>query len=110
MKNIAVTKWVLQRVSAVILLPLLLWFLFIFLKLVKQDYQNIVLFFQDDIKFIITLIFLIISFFHMKIGISEIFEDYIQNSRYKSVANLLMTAFATVLPLLTIVSLFFIIK
>ena len=84
--------------------------LFIFLKLVKQDYQNIVLFFQDDIKFIITLIFLIISFFHMKIGISEIFEDYIQNSRYKSVANLLMTAFATVLPLLTIVSLFFIIK
>ena len=81
-----------------------------FLNLVKQDYQNIVLFFQDDIKFIITLIFLIISFFHMKIGISEIFEDYIQNSRYKSVANLLMTAFATVLPLLTIVSLFFIIK
>ena len=65
MKNIAVTKWILQRVSAVILLPLLLWFLFIFLKLVKQDYQNIVLFFQDDIKFIITLVFLIISFFHM---------------------------------------------
>ncbi|NCV23739.1 MAG: succinate dehydrogenase, hydrophobic membrane anchor protein, partial [Proteobacteria bacterium] len=67
MKNIAVTKWILQRVSAVILLPLLLWFLFIFLNLVKQDYQNIVLFFQDDIKFIITLVFLIISFFHMKI-------------------------------------------
>ena len=110
MKNIAVTKWILQRVSAVILLPLLLWFLFIFLNLVKQDYQNIVLFFQDDIKFIITLVFLIISFFHMKIGMSEIFEDYIQNSRYKNVANLLMTAFATVLPLLTIVSLFFIIK
>ena len=110
MKNIAVTKWILQRVSAVILLPLLLWFLFIFLNLVKQDYQNIVLFFQDDIKFIFTLVFLIISFFHMKIGMSEIFEDYIQNSRYKSVANLLMTAFATVLPLLTIVSLFFIIK
>ena len=66
MKNIAVTKWILQRVSAVILLPLLLWFLFIFLNLVKQDYQNIVLFFQDDIKFIITLVFLIISFFHMK--------------------------------------------
>ena len=110
MKNIAVTKWILQRVSAVILLPLLLWFLFIFLNLVKQDYQNIVLFFQDDIKFIITLVFLIISLFHMKIGMSEIFEDYIQNSRYKSVANLLMTAFATVLPLLTIVSLFFIIK
>ena len=60
MKNIAVTKWILQRVSAVILLPLLLWFLFIFLNLVKQDYQNIVLFFQDDIKFIITLVFLII--------------------------------------------------
>jgi succinate dehydrogenase hydrophobic anchor subunit len=41
----------------------------------------------------------------MKIGMGEIFEDYIQDSRYKSVANLIISIFATVLPLITIVSL-----
>jgi len=41
----------------------------------------------------------------MKIGTSEIFEDYIQNTQYKIVANLIISLFAIILPLLTIVSL-----
>ena len=110
MSNLVVKKWLLQRITAVILVPLLLWFLYIFVGLVQKDYQSIIVFFRNDINFILSIIFLIIVFLHMKLGMGEIFEDYIQNSRYKSVANLLMTAFATVLPLLTIVSLFFIIK
>jgi succinate dehydrogenase hydrophobic anchor subunit len=47
----------------------------------------------------------LLVFSHMKIGMGEIFEDYIQDSRYKSVANLIISIFATVLPLITIVSL-----
>ena len=31
MRNVAVTKWILQRVTAVILLPLLIWFLSVFI-------------------------------------------------------------------------------
>ena len=41
----------------------------------------------------------------MKLGMGEIFEDYIQDERYKSVANLIISALATILPLITIVSL-----
>ena len=110
MKNIAVTKWILQRLSAIILVPFLIWTLFIFINLLQEDYQNAIIFFQNDIHFILISGFLILAFFHMKIGMGEIFEDYIHNSRYKSVANLLISLFAAVLPLVTIVCLFLIIK
>ena len=105
MSNLVVKKWLLQRITAVILVPLLLWFLYIFVGLVQKDYQSIIVFFRNDINFILSIIFLIIVFLHMKIGMGEIFEDYIQDERYKSVANLIISALATILPLITIVSL-----
>ena len=105
MSNLVVKKWLLQRITAVILVPLLLWFLYIFFALVQKDYQSIIFFFRNDINFILSIIFLIIVFLHMKLGMGEIFEDYIQDERYKSVANLIISALAIILPLITIVSL-----
>ncbi len=105
MSNNVVKKWMLQRISAVILLPVLIWFLSIFTGLIQKDYQTVLAFFKNDINFVFSVILLVLVFFHMKIGMGEIFEDYIQNSRYKSVANFIISIFATVLPLVTIVSL-----
>ena len=108
MSNMVVKKWLLQRITAVILVPLLIWFLSVFIGLVQKDFQSIILFFKDNVNFVLSVIFLIIVFSHMKLGMAEIFEDYIQDNRYKSVANLIITALATILPLITIVSLVFI--
>jgi succinate dehydrogenase / fumarate reductase membrane anchor subunit len=108
MSNMVVKKWLLQRITAVILVPLLIWFLSVFIGLVQKDFQSIILFFKDNVNFVLSVIFLIIVFSHMKLGMGEIFEDYIQDNRYKSVANLIITALATILPLITIVSLVFI--
>ena len=105
MSNLVVKKWLLQRITAVILVPLLLWFLYIFVGLVQKDYQSIIVFFKNDIKFILLIIFFVIFIFQMSIRMGEIFEDYIQDERYKSVANLIISALATILPLITIVSL-----
>jgi succinate dehydrogenase / fumarate reductase membrane anchor subunit len=108
MSNMVVKKWLLQRITAVMLVPLLVWFLSVFIGLVQKDFQSIILFFKDNVNFVLSIIFLIIVFSHMKLGMGEIFEDYIQDNRYKSVANLIITALATILPLITIVSLVFI--
>ncbi|MEK9742139.1 MAG: succinate dehydrogenase, hydrophobic membrane anchor protein [Pelagibacteraceae bacterium] len=105
MSNNVVKKWMLQRITAVILLPLLIWFLSIFVGLVQKDYQVVIAFFKNDINFVLSVILLTLVFLHMKIGMGEIFEDYIQNSKYKSVANFIISVFATVLPLATVVSL-----
>ena len=108
MSNMVVKKWLLQRITAVMLVPLLIWFLSVFIGLVQKDFQSIIFFFKDNVNFVLSIIFLIIVFSHMKLGMGEIFEDYIQDNRYKSVANLIITALATILPLITIVSLVFI--
>jgi len=108
MSNMVVKKWLLQRITAVMLVPLLIWFLSVFIGLVQKDFQSIILFFKDNVNFVLSIIFLIIVFSHMKLGMGEIFEDYIQDNRYKSVANLIIAVLATILPLITIVSLVFI--
>ena len=50
MRNVAVTKWILQRVTAVILLPLLIWFLSVFIGLVQKDFATVTIFFKNNIK------------------------------------------------------------
>ena len=47
------------------------------------------------------------GFFHAKIGLSEIFEDYIHNERVKNVTNLLTLLLSIIVPLITIILLLY---
>jgi len=57
MRNVAVTKWILQRVTAVILLPLLIWFLSVFIGLVQKDFATFTIFFKIILIFLFQLFF-----------------------------------------------------
>jgi len=50
---------------------------------------------------------LITGFFHAKIGLSEIFEDYIQDAKIKNVANLLTFLLSIIIPSITIILLLY---
>ena len=63
MRNIAVTKWILQRVTAVILLPLLIWFLSVFIGLVQKDFTTVIIFFENNINFSFSVSFFSFSVF-----------------------------------------------
>jgi len=64
MRNVAVTKWILQRVTAVILLPLLIWFLSVFIGLVQKDFATVINFFENNINFSFSsLLFLVLVIF-----------------------------------------------
>ena len=68
MRNVAITKWILQRVTAVILLPLLIWFLSVFIGLVQKDFKTIIIFFENNINFSLSFVFLVIVFSNSKWG------------------------------------------
>ena len=53
------------------------------------------------------MILLVSGFFHAKIGLSEIFEDYIQDEKIKNVANLLTFLLSIIVPLVTIILLLY---
>ena len=82
-------KWIFQRISALIATPLIIWFLISLISLSTGDYNSVINFFSKPFFLFLTIILLITGFFHAKIGLNEIYEDYIQDEKIKNVANLL---------------------
>ena len=99
-------KWILHRVSAIILAPLYVWLFFSLVSLSTKNYSEAIYFFQNPLFSILTLIIFFVGFFHAKISLSEIFEDYIHDKKTKNVANKMLNIFAIITPLLTIIGIF----
>ena len=100
-------KWIIQRASALIVAPLIVWFLLSLITLSTGDYNSVINFFSKPLFLILTIILLITGFFHAKIGISEIVEDYIQNEKIKNATNLLVLLLSIIIPLITIILLLY---
>ena len=100
-------KWIFQRISALITAPLIVWFLLSLISLSTSDYNSVVIFFSKPLFLSLTIILLIAGFFHAKIGLSEIFEDYIQDEKIKNVANLLSFLLCIIVPSITIILLLY---
>ena len=96
-------KWILHRVSAVILAPLFVWFYFSLISLSKKNYQEAIYFFENPLFKILIIALFFIGFFHAKISLNEIFEDYIHNKKIKDVANILSSIFSIVLPVIILI-------
>jgi len=100
-------KWIMQRASALIVAPLIVWFLLSLITLSTGDYNSVINFFSKPLFLILTIILLITGFFHAKIGLSEIVEDYIQNEKIKNAVNLLGLLLSIIIPSITIILLLY---
>ena len=99
-------KWILLKISSLILIPLMFWFIVNFVSIYDNDYQSILGFLtSQSSKFLISL-FLIFSYFFSSLSISEVFEDYIHNEKIKNAANKALNIFAIIIPLFTIIVIF----
>ena len=102
----ATKKWIFLKVSSVVLVPLMLWFLFNLVSFYDKSYEEVLLFFTNQpTKFIFSL-FIIFAYFYSALSISEVFEDYIENEKLKNVANKLLYLSAIVIPISTLFILF----
>ena len=99
----ATKKWIFLKVSSVILVPLMIWFLFNLVSFYDNSYEEVTLFFTSQPSKFIFSLFIIFAYFYSALSISEVFEDYIKNEQIKNVANRLLYASAVVIPLITII-------
>jgi succinate dehydrogenase / fumarate reductase, membrane anchor subunit len=99
----ATKKWIFLKISAAILVPLMLWFVLSLITIYDQEYILIVNFFSNSLSKFLFSIFIINAYFFSALSISEVFEDYIGNDKIKNVANKLLYASAVVIPLITII-------
>ena len=104
--NLATKKWIFLKISSVILLPLMLWFIINFVMIYDNDYLEVVNFFTEPFSKFLFCLFIIFAYFFSSLTISEVFEDYIADDKIKYVANRLLFFSAIIIPLLTIIFLF----
>ena len=100
-------KWILHRVSAIILAPLYVYLYFSLILLSTKNYLEATYFFKNPLFEILTIIVFFVGFFHAKISLSEIFEDYIHNQKIKDVANILALIFSIIIPLIILILLIY---
>ena len=100
-------KWILQRISALLVAPLIVWFCVSLISLSTSSYEEVMNFFGNPMFSWLTIILLVAGFFHAKIGLNEIYEDYIQDEKIKNVANLLTFLLSIIVPLVTIILLLY---
>ena len=102
----ATKKWIFLKISSIILIPLMVWFIINLVLIYEKDYFAIVSFFSTQPSKFLTSLLMIVAFFYSSLSISEIFEDYIHDEKVKSVANKVLTIFAIIIPLITIIIIF----
>ncbi len=74
------TFW-LQRVSAVALIPLVLYFIYLIkFCILQHDINEIINLFASPVPTILTVLFLFFGLYHGNLGIKEIIEDYVHCS------------------------------
>ena len=102
----ATKKWIFLKISSVLLLPLMLWFLLNLVNIYDKSFDEVLLFFTSQpTKFLFSL-FIIFAYFYSSLSISEVFEDYIESEKLKYVANRLLYLFAIIIPISTLLLLF----
>ena len=99
-------KWIYTKISSLILMPLMIWFLISFVSIYDKDYLEIIEFFSSKASKVLFSLLVVIAFFFYTLTISEIFEDYLHDEQTKNVANKVLNLFAIVVPILTIITIY----
>ncbi|MDC0046802.1 succinate dehydrogenase, hydrophobic membrane anchor protein [Candidatus Pelagibacter sp.] len=104
--NLATKKWIFLKLSSIILIPLMLWFIVNFVSIYDKSYVEVLNFFSNSINKFLFSLFIIFAYFFSALSISEVFEDYIKDEKTKNVANRVLCISAIAISFLTIIIIF----
>jgi succinate dehydrogenase / fumarate reductase membrane anchor subunit len=100
-----VHTWIAERVTSIALAPLSLWAVYAALRVAPLGYDSAVLWIQQPLNTLLALLFTVVGYYHMGLGVRVVIEDYI-HKRSTLVALLLANTFLWwVMGLATVVAL-----
>jgi succinate dehydrogenase / fumarate reductase membrane anchor subunit len=82
--------FVVQRVTAVALIPLTIWFVWFVLVLVHSDYANARAMLHQPIQALLMIVFVGATFWHTQLGLQVVIEDYVHATWLEIAAQLLV--------------------
>lgn len=74
-----VEHWWLERVTAVALVPLTLWFTGSLIALAGSDYETFLAWLSAPLATVLMVLLLIALFYHMALGLQVVIEDYVHS-------------------------------
>jgi succinate dehydrogenase / fumarate reductase, membrane anchor subunit len=78
-----VEHWWMQRITAVALVPLTLWFAIAVIGLAGADLETVQNWVSRPLPAILLVLVLIASFYHMSLGLQVVVEDYVHTELAK---------------------------
>lgn len=102
MNNAYAYKWIAQRITAVVLIPLSFWFIYQCISFQKLQYFELQLFFSSYLNSFFFIVMMFSMLIHAKLGCETIVQDYFSSTNIKRFCNI-------VINFITILSLFFVI-
>lgn len=98
------SHWWWQRISAVALIPLGLWFVWSIVSLIGADYATVVAWMQSPVRASLLLIFVLTTLYHAQTGLQVVIEDYIHTKWINLVLMYAMKFAALLLAVIALVS------
>ena len=86
-----------QRLTAIALVPLVLWLGFSIASLPSMDYIAIREWLSQPFNAIVMILFLIAGFFHARLGLQVVIEDYVSAHGPRTIAIIAVTFIAAAL-------------
>lgn len=97
--------WIAQRVTALALIPLSIYFVYIMLNIaIFPEVESVSAYFDSPLVAIFIAIFMMTAIYHGQLGIKEIIEDYIHCHKIKIILILLVKFVSFVSAILAVCS------
>ena len=78
-----VRHWWAQRLTAVALIPLSLWFIYSLTTMLTANYDTVVLWLSNLKNSLLMLFFILILYYHALLGLQGVIEDYVESDRQR---------------------------
>ena len=99
-----------QRLTAVLLVPLTFWFVYQCILLSNYEYDQIKFFFFSKVNASLFFILIIAMLYHAKLGNETIVDDYVTSVNLKKITKLFISVLTYSSMILTTISLFYIVS
>lgn len=96
--------WIAERLSAIALVPLSLWFVFSTLSLIGADFQTFALWVGEHGNALLLILLVIALFHHAMLGVQMVLEDYVHNETVKTTGVILVRFVAVACAVSSILS------
>ncbi len=96
--------WWHQRLTALALIPLMVWFAVSLIVIASGTYQEAVDWIKDPIVAGLMILMLAAGYYHLKLGMQVIIEDYVHTEWVKITSLVVMTFWCIALALTSIMS------